>query len=78
MSSAVIGLIRYPATQATVSGAVSVMAYCAENSHHSEMSRPKLLECTSEGEWINDKTECVCNQEYQKDGPICKSMCLKC
>ena len=72
-----IGLERRPATQAPVNGAVSAMPYCVANSHHSELSRPRCLMCTSEGEWMNDRTDCVCDRGYYEDGTICKSMCLK-
>ena len=67
-----MGLSRRPATQAPVNGTVSVMPYCAENSHHSEMSRPELLVCNAEGNWLNDQTHCICDLGYYEDGPIYK------
>ena len=71
------GLTRRPATQAPVSGTVSAMPYCVENSHHSEVSKPELLVCTSEGEWMNDRTDCVCDRGYYEDGPICKGTIMQ-
>ena len=70
------GLTHHPATQAPVSGTVSAMLYCAENSHPSEMNRLEPLVCTAEGEWMNDGTRCVCDQGYYRDGPTCKGMWL--
>ena len=58
------GLTHRPATQAVFDRNVSVTPHCAENSHHSEFSRPDLLICTPEGSWINDLTHCVCDQGY--------------
>ena len=66
------GLERRPATQAPVSGTVSAMPYCVENSHHSDMNGLASLLCTAEGEWMNDGAQCVCDFEYYKVGPMCK------
>ena len=66
------GLTRRPATQAPVSGRVLVMPYCAENSRHSDTSRPEYLVCNSEGHWFNDQTHCVCDIGYSRDGDKCE------
>ena len=61
------GLERRPATQAPVSGSVSVTPHCAENSHFTDISAPHHLVCTSKGTWQNDLTHCECNTGYSKD-----------
>ena len=66
------GLTRRPATQAPVNGTVSAMPYCVENSHHSDMNRLEPLVCTAEGEWMNDRTQCVCDLGFYREGPTCK------
>ena len=58
------GLTRRPATQAAIDRNVSVTPHCAENSNHSEFSRPDILICTPEGLWLNALTHCVCDQGY--------------
>ena len=69
------GLTHRPATQAAIDRAVPVTPYCAENSHHSEFSRPDVLICIPEGLWLNDQTQCVCDQRYdnQDDPTKCKA-----
>ena len=66
------GLERRPATQAPVSGRVSAIPGCAENSNHSKDSRPERLVCTAEGNWLNDNTHCVCDIGYSRDGDKCE------
>ena len=68
------GLSRRPATQAPVSGRVSVIPYCVENSNHSKDSRPERLVCTAEGNWLNDNTHCVCDIGYSRDGDKCEGI----
>ena len=67
------GLTRRPATQAPVSGTVSVTSQCAENAHHTELSRPDTLLCSSEGKWNNDQTVlCECDRRHYRDADVCK------
>lgn len=61
-----IGLVRRPSTQAPIEGNVSVKSQCAENSNFTDMSMPDLLVCTSNGKWLNDQTQCVCNEGYEQ------------
>ena len=62
-----VGLARYTATQAPVTGRVSSVSECTENAHHAELSRPDTLLCTLEGVWINDQTTCECDPGYFRD-----------
>ena len=68
-------LVRRPSVQAPVSGSVPVTSsYCAENANHTELSRPQDLTCTAKGKWLNDATNCECNQGYYEDGTVCRGM----
>ena len=68
------GLTRRPATQAVFDRNVSVTPHCAENSNHTDISRPDSLICTPEGLWLNALTHCVCGQGYdnQEDRTKCE------
>ena len=61
------GLAHRPATQSAIDKDVPVTAQCAENSNHSEWSRPHSLICTPRGEWVNDQTHCICDLGYSND-----------
>ena len=65
------GLARRPATQAPISGGVSVTPYCVENSHQSQFSNPERLECRSTGHWLNDQTHCICDEGFERNTNIC-------
>ena len=68
-------LVRRPSVQAPVSGSVPVTSSsCAENANYTEHSQPQDLVCTAEGKWLNDGTNCQCNQGYYKDGTVCRGM----
>ena len=67
-----VGLARYTATQAPVSGTVPSISECAENTHHTERSRPDILECTARGEWQNDLAQCECDLGYLRDSTVCE------
>ena len=66
------GIARHPATQAPVNETVSVTSQCAENAHHTELSQPNSLFCSSEGKWNNDQTVCECDWGYYRDDDVCK------
>ena len=66
-----VGLTRRPATQAPVTGEVSVTPQCVKNSDHVVTSKPELLVCTAQGRWQNDLTVCVCNDGYYRERDIC-------
>lgn len=67
-----VGLVHYPATPTKLSGSVMAMGMCTENAHHTELSRPNLLSCSSAGLWFNDQTLCECNQGYYRDSNDCE------
>ena len=69
-----VGLTRRPTTQAPVSGAVFAIPGCAENSNHSNVSKPEGLLCTFKGNWLNDDTHCVCDIGYSRDGDKCEGI----
>ena len=71
-----VGLTRRPATQAPVTGEVSVSPQCVENSDHAAGSRPDLLMCTAEGWWKDDLIHCVCNDGYYRDIDICRGTAI--
>ena len=67
--SFVEGLVRVPAVQAPVSGAVSVRSECTKNAHHQSTNS---LVCTSEGQWRNDHIVCECDIGHYMSGNKCK------
>ena len=69
---ATLGLARYTATQAPVSGTVSSISECTENAHHTETSRLDTLECTPAGKWQNDQAKCECDLGYYRDSTVCE------
>ena len=70
-----VGLTRLPATQAPVSGAVFAIPGCAENSNHSNISKPEGLLCTFKGNWLNyDQIHCVCDIGYSRDRDKCEGI----
>ena len=70
--TAAVGLARYTATQAPVTGTVSSVSKCAENAHHTETSRLDTLECTPGGVWQNDQTSCECDLGYFRYNAVCE------
>ena len=58
-----VGLVRYPATQAPISGSVSVTTECASNSH---TSGRLAATCDSEGYWTDHSTLCECDLGYSE------------
>ena len=68
------GLSRRPPTQAPDSGSVRVNPYCAEHSHFSTASVENTLVCLSNGTWLNDQSQCECDEGYsnEEDAHTCK------
>ena len=61
------GLSRRPPTQAPDSGSVRVNPYCADHSHFSTASDKNKLVCQSNGTWLNDKSQCECDEGYSNE-----------
>ena len=59
-----VGLVRYPATQAPVSGTVSVQTQCVDNAHGSSSSLS--VRCDSDGHWSSGSPECECDLGYRE------------
>ena len=57
-----VGLVRYPATQAPVSGTVSVQTQCVDNA----ISRNSTVTCDSDGQWGPESPSCVCEAGHEK------------
>ena len=57
-----IGLTHLPATQAPVSGSVSIWPKCAHNSHN--IRQHSMVECSAEGKWIDENDNCECDEEF--------------
>ena len=66
------GLSRRPPTQAPDSGSVRVNPYCAEHSHFSTANGQNKLVCLSNGTWLNEQPQCVCDEGYKQDVDTCK------
>ena len=59
-----VGLTHLSATQAPVSGSVSIWPQCAHNSH--DIRDHSVVECSTEGEWSDElvSDNCECDEEY--------------
>ena len=70
------GLVRRHPFQAPISGSVpvSLSSYCAENSHPVQYSNSESLRCTAEGRWINDQTNCQCDEGFYRDNTVCRGL----
>ena len=68
-----VGLVRYPATQAPVSGTVSVQTQCVDNAHRSSSSLS--VRCDSDGHWSSGSPECECDLGYREVTQNGKRMC---
>ena len=66
------GLSRRPPTQAPDSGTVRVNSHCAENSSFSAANGQNKLVCLSNGTWLNEQPQCVCDEGYKEDVDTCK------
>ena len=68
-----VGLVRYPATQAPVSGTVSVQTKCVSNAHRSSSSLS--VRCDSDGYWSSGSPECECDLGYREVTQDGKQVC---
>ena len=59
-----VGQVQYPATQAPVSGTVTVPTQCVPNAHRSSSSL--TVSCGSDGYWGSEHPECQCNEGYRR------------
>ena len=67
-----VDLGRRPATQAPVTGFVSVTSYCAENSNFTGRPAVRMLMCSSSGDWFGAPLPCQCDVGYSRNGNICE------
>ena len=58
-----MGLVRYPTTQASASGTVSVTTQCADNARRTSSSL--IVTCDSSGNWGGRIPQCQCYSGYQ-------------
>ena len=60
-----VGLVRYPATLAPVTGTDDVTVYCADNAHITSSAR--TVTCTANGDWIAPTRApvCECDTGYE-------------
>ena len=68
-----VGLVRYPAKQAPVSGTVSVQTQCVDNAHRSSSSLS--VRCDSDGHWSSGSPECECDLGYREVTQNGKRVC---
>ena len=68
-----VGLVRYPAKQAPVSGTVSVQTQCVSNAHRSSSSLS--VRCDSDGHWSSGSPECECDLGYREVTQNGKRVC---
>ena len=70
------GLVRRHPVQAPISDDVPppFPSYCAENSHPTQYSSSEFLRCTAEGHWINDQTDCQCDEGFYRDNDVCRGL----
>ena len=62
-----MGLGHLPATQAPISGTISVIPQCAEHSHPINN-----MNCTAQGKWLGDlNNSCECDHGYLKYHDTC-------
>ena len=59
-----VGLVRYPAKQAPVSGTFSVQTQCVSSAHRSSSSLS--VRCDSDGHWSSGSPECECDLGYRE------------
>ena len=57
-----MGLVRYPATPAPVTGTENVITQCTENAHSTSPSL--TVTCTSSGAWTVQTPVCECDAGY--------------
>ena len=64
------GLSRRPPTQSPDIGSVRVDPYCAEHSHFSTANGRNKLVCLSNGTWLNEQPQCVCDEGYSNEEDV--------